>query len=958
MSRTRADQPRREDGARTPRPRDAIVLRGVRVHNLKNLDLSLPRRRLVVVTGPSGSGKSSLAFDTLYAEGQRRYIESLSSYAHQFLDQLPKPDVDRVDGLSPALAIDQKGLGTSPRSTVGTTTEISGFLRLLYARVGVPYCPDCQLPASGRPLRDIEDELLALPAGTRFYLLAPVVRGRKGQHRKLLEKLQQGGYVRVLVDGEMRDLDQPLELAAGVRHDIAVVVDGLAVREGVRDRLRAALDTAAELGEGSVLVRLDGEDRWYSRTSSCPGCGRGFLDPDPRLFSFNSPVGSCPECNGLGTLRTIPEDLLVPDPSLGLEGGAVEFLKGKESSWLYTQIEALAGALDFELSAPWRDLAPGVREVLLHGLDPETDRRLRDHQHYQAFLEGWPGLVTELVRRHRETKSERIRQNLERIMAEETCPACRGYRLRPEALDFRVGGRHLGEVGEFTLTECAEWADTLEFTDARSIAVATPIVQQVRHRLGFLLKVGVSYLSLSRSTRTLSGGEGQRVRLATQVGSQLTGVLYVLDEPSVGLHQRDIQRLIGTLEALRDRGNSVVVVEHDRDVMLAADHLVDLGPGAGEHGGQLVAQGTVDEVKAVVGSATGDYLAGRVGGGGFEPLVGAEPERWLELTDLQGRNLKHVDLRLPLERLTVVSGVSGSGKSTAVHDTLYRVLAARLHRARKRPERFGELHGLEHLKAVVLVDQSPIGRTPRSTPATYTGLYGPIRRLFAQTNLARIRGYDAGRFSFNTAGGRCPACEGAGVRRLTMDFLPDVEVPCEECRGRRFDRETLEVHFKGADIAQVLDLSVEQALELLESVPACRKILETMVGVGLGYLRLGQAGATLSGGEAQRLKLVKELSRGGGRPTLYILDEPTTGLHFCDVDRLLAVLSRLIAAGNSVLVIEHNPDVIRRADWVIDLGPEGGAAGGELVAAGPLETIAATDASYTGAMLRGLVGGP
>ncbi len=932
--------------------RGEITLKGVRVHNLKNLDLTLPRRRLIVVTGPSGSGKSSLAFDTLYAEGQRRYIESLSSYAHQFLDQLPKPDVDRVDGLSPALAIDQKGLGSSPRSTVGTTTEITSFLRLLYARVGAPHCDDCDLPATSRPLADIEDEILSLPSGTRFYLLAPVVRSRKGQHKKLLADLWQDGYVRALIDGEMHPLDDAPELVSGKRHDIAVAVDGMTVRDGVRDRLRAGLTTATELGEGSVLVLAGNEQSWYSRTSSCPGCGQSFPEPDPRLFSFNSPVGSCPDCNGLGTLRTIPADLLVPDESLSLDGGAVEFLKGKESSWLYTQIEALAGALDFTMVTPWSELSAEVREVLLHGLDADTDRALHDHQHYQAFLKGWSGLVPELVRRHRETKSERIRQNLEKIMAEETCPGCRGMRLRPEALQFRIGGRSIGEINALTLTELAEWAESLTFTGARDLAIGTPIAQQIRHRLGFLLRVGVSYLSLSRTTRTLSGGEGQRVRLATQVGSQLTGVLYILDEPSVGLHHRDIRRLIGTLEALRDRGNSVVVVEHDRDVMMAADHLVDLGPGAGEHGGQLVAQGTVEEVMATVGSATGDFLAGRTGGDAPAPLVGAPPEHWLRLADLHGRNLKNIELAIPLERLTVVTGVSGSGKSTAVHDTLYRVLAGRLHRARKRPEPHGELEGLERLQAVVLVDQSPIGRTPRSTPATYTGLYGHIRKLFAQTNLARVRGYGAGRFSFNTAGGRCITCEGAGVRRLSMDFLPDVEVLCEDCAGRRFDRETLEVHFKGRDIAQVLDMSVDQALELLETVPACRKILETMQGVGLGYLRLGQPGATLSGGEAQRLKLVKELSRGGTRPTLYILDEPTTGLHFCDVDRLLHVLASLIGKGNSVLVIEHNPEVIRQADWIIDLGPEGGAAGGELVVAGSLDEVAASDRSYTGTMLR------
>ena len=943
-----------ESRTRTAEHRDhgAIVIKGVRVHNLKNLDLRLPRRRLVVVTGPSGSGKSSLAFDTLYAEGQRRYIESLSSYAHQYLDQLPKPDVDRIEGLSPALAIEQKGLGTSPRSTVGTTTEISSFLRLLFARVGVAVCPACRLPAASRPLSDIEEELSGLPAGTRCYLLAPVVRGRKGQHRQRLEALARAGYVRALIDGQLRDLDEPLTLASGKRHDIAVVVDGLSVRPGMRDRLRAALNQAAELGEGTVLVLSGQQERWYSRTASCPGCGLSFLPPDPRLFSFNSPAGACPECNGLGTTRTIPAELLVPEPALSLAGGAIEFLKGRETSWLYTQIEALAGALGFALDCPWNELAGDVRRILLSGLDEQTDRALRNHPHYAAFLKGWPGLVPELVRRHHETRSERIRASLERIMAEEPCPACGGWRLRPEALHFRVGGLHLGEVGDLTLTELERWVDGLAFTGARDQVVAAPIVQQIKHRLGFLLQVGVSYLTLGRAIRTLSGGEGQRVRLATQVGSQLTGVLYVLDEPSVGLHHRDINRLLGTLVALRDRGNSVIVVEHDRDVMLAADHIVDLGPGAGEYGGHLVAQGTVAQVIATPGSATGDVLAGRVGGGGPAPLVGRPPGAWLRLADLRGRNLKGIELAVPLRRLTVMTGVSGSGKSSAVHDTLYRVLAARLHRARRRPEPHGELSGAEQLQAVVLVDQSPIGRSPRSTPATYTGLFGHIRKLYAQTGLARIRGYGPGRFSFNTAGGRCETCEGAGLRRLSMDFLPDVEVLCEQCGGGRFARETLEVTFKGYNVAQVLDMSVDQALDLLGAVPPCRKILEVMQGVGLGYLRLGQSGAALSGGEAQRLKLVKELARGGVRSTLYILDEPTTGLHFCDVDRLLHVLAGLIAHGNTVLVIEHNPEVIRRADWVIDLGPEGGSEGGQLVVAGDLQAVAACARSHTGAMLR------
>ena len=942
-------------GARSAAPRGVISLRGVRVHNLRNLDLEIPRRQLVVVTGPSGSGKSSLAFDTLYAEGQRRYIESLSSYAHQFLDQLAKPDVDRIDGLSPALAIDQKGLGRSPRSTVGTVTEIYNFLRLLYARCGAVHCPDCGVPASGRPLSEIHDEVASLPEGTRLYLLAPVVRGRKGEHKQLLAGLVQQGFVRALVDGELCELED-LQLAKGKAHDVAVVVDGLVQRPGVADRLRAALDRAAELGEGTVIVRAGDRETWYSRQSSCPGCGRGFPAPEPRLFSFNSPAGSCPGCNGLGTLRTIRPEAVVPDESVSLRDGAVAFLKGKPTNWLYVQCEALVTALDADLDAPWSKLPARVRQALLYGLGPALQKELRSHRNYNAFLRDWEGLVPELVRRHRETKSEKIRQSLEKMMTEQECQDCGGHRLREEALNVRVGGLHIGQAAALTLDDFAAWVETLSFAGERERLVAGPVLEQIRHRLRFLLQVGVSYLSLSRGTSSLSGGEGQRVRLATQVGSQLRGVLYILDEPSVGLHHRDIGRLIGTLRALRDRGNSVVVVEHDRDVMLAADHLLDLGPGAGEHGGRLMAQGTVAEVCATPGSPTGDYLAGRVGKGPATPLTGRAPgDPLLVLKGLRGRNLRGIDLEIPLGRLTVVTGVSGSGKSTAVHETLYRALAAACHGARRAPAPFDGMEGADRVHGVVLVDQSPIGRSPRSTPATYTGLYNPLRTVFAQTTLARMRGYGAGRFSFNTDGGRCRVCEGAGIRRLTMDFLPDVEIPCEECGGRRFDRETLEVHFKGHSIADFLDMPVSRAREELSNIPACRKVLDVMHGVGLDYLRLGQSGGTLSGGEAQRLKLVRELSRGGQRHTVYILDEPTTGLHFCDVDRLLAVLARLLEHGNTVVVIEHNGEVIRRADHVIDLGPEGGAGGGRLVAQGTVADIAACPESHTGAMLRGLL---
>ncbi len=937
-----------------------ITVKGCRVHNLKNISLRLPRRKLVVVTGPSGSGKSSLAFDTLYAEGQRRYIESLSSYAHQFLDQLSKPDVDRIDGLSPSLAIDQKGLGRSPRSTVGTVTEIYNFMRLLYARCGTVYCPECNIPVSGRPLAEIEDEIAALPVKTRFYLLAPVVRGRKGEHKKLLEDLQQQGYLRVLVDGELRELDDEIKLERNKAHDISVVVDGLVNREGIRDRLKAGLDRAAEMGEGTVVVWSDGQEKWYSSKSSCSGCGRGFPTTEPRMYSFNSPAGSCDHCNGLGTLRSILPEALVPDMDVSLENGAVEFLKGKESSWVYVQIEALADAMKFSLLKPFSEISATAQDVLYHGLNPEVRKKLKGHRHYNAFLRDWEGLVPELVRRHRETKSEKIRSSLERLMIQTTCPECDGHRLKASSLSVRIGGLNIGEAAALTLDEFSAWVEGLVFTGERKLLVSKPILDQIKHRLRFLLQVGVSYLSLSRGTATLSGGEGQRVRLATQVGSQLTGVLYILDEPSVGLHHRDIGRLVQTLKDLRDRGNSVIVVEHDRDVMLAADHLIDIGPGAGEHGGEVVAQGTVAEVAAHVGMPTGDFLAGRVGLGGPDPLTGGRKNRQddqvLTIGGLTGRNLKDVELDFPLGQLTVVTGVSGSGKSTAVNDTLYRALAGLKHRARRRPEPYKTLTGDDLLHSVVMVDQTAIGRSPRSTPATYTGLYNHIRKIFAQTSLARMRGYTSGRFSFNTAGGRCPVCEGAGRQRLTMDFLPDVEVLCDECNGRRFDRETLEVHFKGHDIASILEMTVEEAREVLTNIPACAKILEVLHGVGLDYLRLGQSGGTLSGGEAQRIKLVKELSKGGQRHTLYILDEPTTGLHFCDVDRLMDVLRRLIGQDNTVVVIEHNAEVIRRADHILDLGPEGGHGGGELVARGSLEDIMAVPESYTGVMLRELFG--
>jgi len=937
---------------------DVITIKGARVHNLKNLDIVLPRHALVVVTGPSGSGKSSLAFDTLYAEGQRRYIESLSSFAHQFLDQLPKPDLDRIEGLSPALAIDQKGLGANPRSTVGTITEIANYLRLLYARCGDVICPDCNVSAGSLPLSAIRDSIGAQADGARLWILAPVISGRKGAHRKLLGDLAEKGYVRALIDGKLHDLDEAPELAAGKRHDIAVVVDGFVNRPGIGERLSGALTRALDLSGGTVLVRReDGHTTLYSREAGCPSCGRSFASLEPRLFSFNSPAGSCPDCQGLGSQPTIKVTSLVPDPSLSLDAGAVAYLRGKESGWLYTQIEAFAGALDFDLDTPWVDLPEPAREVLLTGMSSEMETRLQEHRHYEAFLRDWEGLVPELLRRYHETRSDKVRSGLASLLTDQACSTCRGYRLCADALSVQVGGLHVGQVGELALTDLLTWAEGLTFTDTLKATVSKPILEQVVSRARFLDEVGVGYLSLSRSVSTLSGGEGQRVRLATQVGSRLTGVLYILDEPSVGLHHRDIHRLIGTLGRLRDRGNSVVVVEHDLDVMLAADHLLDLGPGAGEHGGEIVAQGTPREVADTEGSITGAYLAGRRRAQGPQPVnEGASPEDWLHMKGLTGRNLKSIDLDIPLGRLTVVTGVSGSGKSTAIHDTLYRELARRLNRAGAEPGDFDSLEGEDALRSVILVDQSPIGRSARSTPATYTGIMSHLRKLFAATTLAKMRGYGPARFSFNTGDGRCPTCEGAGVKRLSMDFLPDVDVPCEACDGQRFGPETLEVHFKGKTIADVLGMTVDEALDLLGAIPACRKILSVMEGVGLGYLRLGQTGSTLSGGEAQRLKLSRELARGSRGRSLYILDEPTTGLHFCDVDRLMDILAQLTGNGHSVVVIEHNPEVVRRADWVIDLGPEGGEAGGYMVAQGSLEVIIAAKASYTGAMLRELIG--
>ncbi|MDW8340793.1 MAG: excinuclease ABC subunit UvrA [Geminicoccaceae bacterium] len=932
-----------------------IRIRGAREHNLKGIDVDIPRNKLVVITGLSGSGKSSLAFDTIYAEGQRRYVESLSAYARQFLELMEKPDVDLITGLSPAISIEQKTTSRNPRSTVGTVTEIYDYMRLLWARVGVPYSPATGLPIEAQTVSQMVDRVLAMPEGTRLYLLAPIVRGRKGEYRKELQELQRRGFERVKIDGVLYDIEEVPALDKKKKHEIEVVVDRIVVALDQSQRLADSLETALELADQIAVVENadTGERIVLSAKFACPVSGFTLPEIEPRLFSFNNPYGACPACDGLGKLLRIDPDLLVPDPDKSIADGAVEPWSSQTVPY-YTQVLiAICRHFGVDPDTPWKKIPKRVRDVILFGSGEEPipiafDDGLRSIRTNKPF----EGVVHNLQRRWRETESIWMREELERYMAQNRCEACKGYRLKPEALCVKVDGKHIGEAADLSILEAATWFSALPAKlSPKQQEIASRILKEIRERLGFLVDVGLDYLTLARDSGTLSGGESQRIRLASQIGSGLTGVLYVLDEPSIGLHQRDNDRLLATLERLRDLGNTVIVVEHDEDAIRRADHVIDMGPGAGVHGGMIVAQGTPEEIMREPASLTGQYLSGRR----RIPLPARrrtpEVDRWLELEGCRTNNLQDITVRFPLGLFVCVTGVSGSGKSSLVVDTLYPVLARRLTGARVQGGEVRAVRGLEHVDKVVDIDQSPIGRTPRSNPATYTGAFTPIRDWYAGLPESRARGYKPGRFSFNVKGGRCEACQGDGVIKIEMHFLPDVFVTCDLCKGRRFNRETLEITWKGASIADVLEMTVDTAAELFEAVPAVRQKLETLQKVGLGYIRLGQQATTLSGGEAQRVKLAKELSRRATGRTVYILDEPTTGLHFEDIRKLLEVLHALVDQGNTVIVIEHNLEVIKTADWIIDLGPEGGSGGGRIVAEGPPELVARVPESHTGRYL-------
>lgn len=933
--------------------KDQIIVKGARQHNLKNITVEIPRDKLVVITGLSGSGKSSLAFDTIYAEGQRRYVESLSAYARQFLGQMDKPDVDYIEGLSPAISIDQKTTSRNPRSTVGTVTEIYDYLRLLFARIGEPHCPKCGKLIERQTVQQIVDHVLAMPQGTRFMVMAPLVRGRKGEHAKIMDQMRKAGYVRIFVDGEVRTLDEEIKLEKNKKHSLSVVIDRLAVRDGITQRLTDSVETALKLAEGLVEINvIGGETQMYSENFACSDCGISLPEIEPRLFSFNNPMGACPACTGLGMNMELDKSLIIPDGSKTFAEGVIAALSTNQEAYHMKQLAAVLSYYGYSLDTVWNDLTKDMQEILWYGSGEQKFSFMYENLQGEVKKHTTPfeGIIPLLRRRHREAFSERMRLDIESFMTSTPCPVCHGARLKPEVLSILVGGKNICEVTALTVRDAINFFETLNLTERQQF-IARQILKEILARLRFLNDVGLDYLTLDRAAGTLSGGEAQRIRLATQIGSGLVGVLYILDEPSIGLHQRDNSKLLATLQHLRDLGNTLLVVEHDEETMYAADQIIDIGPGAGEHGGNVVAQGTAEEIKLVENSVTGQYLSGRK----FIPVPKKRREcdgRYIEIIGAKANNLKNIDVKIPLGVFTVVTGVSGSGKSTLINDILYNALAAKLHGARLRPSEHKEIRGLENIDKIINIDQSPIGRMPRSNPATYTGVFDFIRELFSQTNEAKMRGYKPGRFSFNVKGGRCEACRGDGMNKIEMNFLPDVYVPCEVCHGARYNRDTLEVHYKGKSIAEVLDMTVTEACEFFKNLPRIARKLQVLEDVGLGYIHLGQAATTLSGGEAQRVKLATELSRRSTGKTLYILDEPTTGLHIADVHKLLDVLQRLVEAGDSVVVIEHNLDVIKTADYLIDLGPEGGDKGGTLVACGTPEELAKVKKSYTGQYVK------
>lgn len=932
---------------------ESIIIKGARAHNLKNIDVTIPRDKFVVLTGLSGSGKSSLAFDTIYAEGQRRYVESLSAYARQFLGQMEKPDVDSIDGLSPAISIDQKTTSRNPRSTVGTVTEIYDYLRLLFARVGHPHCPEHGIEITSQTVEQMVDRILQYPEKTRLQILAPLVSGRKGEHKTLFTDIAKQGFVRVRVNGELRELSEKIELEKNKKHSIEVVVDRIVVKEDVRARLSDSIETALNLSGGQLLVDIMGQEELrFSSNFACPICGFSIDELSPRMFSFNSPFGACPDCDGLGVKMVVDPDLLIPDPEKSVEDGAFQAWSGGTSTYYPQFLQSVCEHYGIPQDIPVSQLTTEQMNLILHGTGEQKIRFRYENdfgQRKEAYVT-FEGIIPNLERRYRDTASEGIREFIEGFMSAKPCNTCKGHRLKKESLSVTIQERNIAFVTALSIGEASNFFHTLELSEKEK-SIANLILKEINSRLGFLVNVGLEYLTLSRAAGTLSGGEAQRIRLATQIGSSLMGVLYILDEPSIGLHQRDNDRLISALEHMRNLGNTLIVVEHDEDTMMAADYIIDIGPGAGIHGGMIMSQGTPQEVMEDPNSLTGQYLSGRK----FIPVNTERrkpADKWLEIRGAKENNLKNVNVKIPLGVFSAVTGVSGSGKSTLINEILYKTLARDLNRARVRPGQHKEIRGLEHIEKVVEIDQSPIGRTPRSNPATYTGVFDDIRDLFSQTNEAKVRGYKKGRFSFNVKGGRCEACRGDGIIKIEMHFLPDVYVPCEVCKGKRYNRETLEVKYKGKSIADVLEMTVEDATEFFVNIPKIHRKIQTLMDVGLGYIKLGQPATTLSGGEAQRVKLASELYRRSTGKTIYILDEPTTGLHVHDIDRLLTVLHRLVDSGETVLVIEHNLDVIKTADYLIDLGPEGGSGGGTILATGTPEQLVKVEESYTGRYLK------